>query len=59
MAKFKSSLLTSFDLNAFSVLYLNIRNMKKNLYLKKKNACFKNFLGNFNVNFNAICLSLA
>ena len=46
----KSSL-TSFDPNAFAVLHLNIRSMKKNL------ANFKEFLKNLSVSFSAICLS--
>lgn len=40
MAEVRSSLLAGYDLNSFSVLYSNIRSIKKNL----------------NVNFNAICL---
>ena len=46
----KSSL-ASFDPNAFSVLHLNIRSMKKNF------ENFKEFLKNLSVSFSAVCLS--
>ena len=45
------SSLASFDPNAFSVLHLNIRSMKKNF------ENFKEFLKNLSVSFSAICLS--
>ena len=45
------SYLASFDPNAFSVLHLNIRSMKKNF----KN--YKEFLKNLSVSSSAICLS--
>ena len=45
------STLASFDPNAFSVLHLNIRSMKKNF------ENFKEFLKNLSVSFSAICLS--
>ena len=50
MTEVKSSL-ASFDPNAFSVLHLNIRSMKKNF------ENFKEFLENLSVTFSAICLS--
>ena len=50
IAEVKSSL-TSFDLNAFSDLHLNIRNMNKNF------ENFKEFLKNLSVSSSAICLS--
>ena len=50
MTEVKSSL-ASFDPNAFSVLHLNIRSMKKNF------ENFKEFLKNLSVSFSAICLS--
>ena len=52
MTEVKSSL-ASFDPNAFSVLHLNIRSMKKNF------ENFKDFLKNLSVSFSAICLSEA
>ena len=50
MTEVESSL-ASFDPNAFSVLHLNIRSMKKNF------ENFKEFLKNLRVSFSAICLS--
>ena len=50
MTEVESSL-ASFDTNAFSVLHLNIRSMKKNF------ENFKEFLKNLSVSFSAICLS--
>ena len=50
MTEVKSSL-ASFDPNAFSVLHLNIRSMKK------KFENFKEFLKNLSASFSAICLS--
>ena len=50
MTEVKSSL-ASFDPNAFSVLHLNIRSMKKNF------ENFKEFFKNLSVGFSAICLS--
>ena len=50
MTEVKSSL-ASFDPNAFSVLHLNIRSLKKNF----KN--FKEFLTNLSASFSAIFLS--
>ena len=50
MAEAKSSL-KGFDPNAFSVLHLNIRSMKKNF------KTFKEPLENLSVTFSAICLS--
>ena len=50
MTEVKSSL-ASFDPNAFSVLHLNIRSMKKDF----KN--YKEFLKNLSVSSSAICLS--
>ena len=47
MTEVKSSL-ASFDPNAFSVLHLNIRNMKKNF------ENFKEFLKNLSVSFSAV-----
>ena len=45
------SYLVNFNPNAFSVLHLNIRSMKKNF------ENFKEFLKNLSVRFSAICLS--
>ena len=50
MDEVKSSL-TSFDPNAFSVLHLNIRSMKKKI------ENFKEFLTNLSVSFSAMHLS--
>ena len=50
MTEVKSSL-ASFNPNAFSVLHLNIRSMRKNF------ENFKEFLNNVSVSFSAICLS--
>ena len=50
MTEIKSSLKV-FDPNAFSVLHLNIRGMKKNF------ENFKELLKNLSVSFSAICLS--
>ena len=50
MTEVKSSLI-GFDPNAFSVLHLNIRSMKKNF------ENFKEFLKNLSVSFSASCLS--
>ena len=52
MTEFKSSI-KGFDPNAFSVLHLNIRRMKKNF------ENFKEVLKNLSVSFSAICLSEA
>ena len=49
MTEVKRSL-ANFDPNAFSVLHLNIRSMKKNF------ENFKEFLKNVSVSFSAICL---
>ena len=50
MTEVKSSLKV-LDANAFSVLHLNIRSMKKNF------ENFKEFLKNVSVSFSTICLS--
>ena len=50
MTEVKSSLI-GFDPNAFSVLHLNIRSMKKNF------ENFKEFFKNLSVSFSASCLS--
>ena len=50
MTKVEKSL-KFFDPNAFSVLHLNIRSMKKNV------QNFTKFLINLSVSFSAICLS--
>ena len=50
MTEVKSSL-KGFDPNAFSVLHLNIRSMKKHF------ESFKEFFKNVSVSFSAICLS--
>ena len=50
MTEVKSSL-NGFVPNAFSVLHLNIRSMKKNL------ENFREILKNVSVSFSAICLS--
>ena len=50
MTQVKSSL-KGFDPNAFSVLHLNIRNMKKNF------ENFKEFLKNLSISFSGTCFS--